>query len=124
MVGRLVLLRDEAKNAEVVTAGTGEAFERFVTLAEPRLRRALVAVYGPEEGRDATAEALACSWEHWERVNQMRNPTGYLFRVAQSKGRRRRTRAIYATPEVTEVEIEPRLLHPRLGRRLGRPSGS
>jgi hypothetical protein len=28
---------------------------------------ALVAAYGFEEGRDATAEAFAYAWEHWER---------------------------------------------------------
>jgi len=39
-------------------------FEGFVRESEPRLRRALVAAYGFEEGRDATAEALAYGWEH------------------------------------------------------------
>ena len=34
-------------------------FEAFVRSAEPRLRRALVAAYGFEDGRDAAAEALA-----------------------------------------------------------------
>jgi hypothetical protein len=45
-------------------AGSGEAgaradFEAFVKAAEPRLSRALAAAYGFEDGRDATAEALA-----------------------------------------------------------------
>ncbi len=43
-----------------------DTFEAFVRDAEPRLRRALVAAYGPEQGRDAAAEALAYAWEHWD----------------------------------------------------------
>jgi len=37
-------------------------FERFVEEARPRLSRALAALYGFEDGRDATAEALAYAW--------------------------------------------------------------
>ena len=46
----------------------GRSFEAFVVEAEPKLRRALVAIHGFEEGRDAAAEALAYAWEHWERL--------------------------------------------------------
>jgi DNA-directed RNA polymerase specialized sigma24 family protein len=51
-----------------MTPATGEAsgdqvaFERFVEDAGPRLGRALAAVYGFEDGRDTTAEALAYAW--------------------------------------------------------------
>jgi DNA-directed RNA polymerase specialized sigma24 family protein len=65
-------------------------FASFVQEAEPRLRRALVALRGPEDGRDATAEALAWAWQNWDRVTQMDNPIGYLFRVGQSRSRARR----------------------------------
>ena len=41
-------------------------FEAFVRIAEPRLSRALAAAYGFEDGRDATAEALAYAFEHWD----------------------------------------------------------
>lgn len=67
------------------------AFGAFVVEAEPRLRRALVALRGPEDGRDATAEALSWAWQNWERVESMDNPVGYLFRVGQSKSRTRRS---------------------------------
>jgi RNA polymerase sigma-70 factor (ECF subfamily) len=63
-------------------------FETFFTEAEPRLRRALVARYGSDVGRDAACEALAFGWEHWERVRGMANPLGYLYRVGQSRSRR------------------------------------
>ena len=73
-----------------MTGNVREVFTEFVGTVEPRLRIALVARYGPERGREATAEALAFAWEHWERVGQMDNPIGYLFRVGQSKSRSRR----------------------------------
>ena len=60
-----------------------------MTSAEPRLRRTFVAAYGSERGDEATAEALAYGWEYWARVRRMENPLGYLYRVGQSRTRRR-----------------------------------
>jgi DNA-directed RNA polymerase specialized sigma24 family protein len=64
-------------------------FERFVEDVGPRLGRALAALYGFEDGRDATAEALAYAWENWQRLQHIANLPGYLFRVGQTRGRRR-----------------------------------
>jgi DNA-directed RNA polymerase specialized sigma24 family protein len=75
-----------------------EGFEDFFVVAEPRLRRALVATYGIERGREAAAEALAYGWEHWSAVRAMKNPTGYLYRVGQSRSRVRRARLVF-TPD-------------------------
>lgn len=66
----------------------GAAFERFVEEAGPRLGRALAAAYGFEDGRDATAEALAYAWENWPRLQHIANLPGYLFRVGQTRSRR------------------------------------
>jgi DNA-directed RNA polymerase specialized sigma24 family protein len=72
-------------------AGDDQAvFERFVEEAGPRLGRALAALYGFEDGRDATAEALAYAWENWPRLQHIANLPGYLFRVGQTRGRHRR----------------------------------
>jgi DNA-directed RNA polymerase specialized sigma24 family protein len=60
-------------------------FERFVRDVEPRLRRALVAAYGGQRGREATAEALSWAWENWDRVRAMTYPHRYLFRVGRSR---------------------------------------
>lgn len=62
-------------------------FEDFFAHAERALTGALVARYGPEDGRIAALEALSWAWEHWERVRSMNNPTGYLYRVGQSRVR-------------------------------------
>lgn len=64
------------------------SFEEFVKRTEPRLRHALSATHGLEAGREATADALAYGWEHWDRVGAMENPAGYLFRVGRSRARR------------------------------------
>jgi RNA polymerase sigma-70 factor (ECF subfamily) len=65
-------------------------FAAFVATVEPSLRRALVAAYGPEAGRDAAADALAWAWEHFEQVAGMERPAGYLWRVAQTSLRKQR----------------------------------
>jgi hypothetical protein len=57
-----------------------ESFTKFARNAEPRLRHALVAAYGPDVGREAAAEAIAYGWENWERLQSMDNPIGYLYR--------------------------------------------
>lgn len=85
------------------------AFDAFVREVEPRLRRALVARYGADRGRDATAEALGWAWAHWRRVESMMNPVGYLYRVGQSKTRRRRS-GFSEVPASSSVPwIEPAL---------------
>jgi RNA polymerase sigma factor (sigma-70 family) len=85
------------------------AFTAFVQDAEPRLRRALVALRGVDDGRDAVAEALAWAYEHWDRVERMENPVGYLFRVGQSRSRPWRRRLMPPPEPVRIPEVEPAL---------------
>ena len=88
----------------------GEAgFRAFVAQAEPRLRRGLMAAYGSDRGREATAEALAFAWERWDKVRHMANPVGYLFRVGQSRTRSRKQPDLFTRPTFTEVWVEPGL---------------
>ena len=91
----------------------------FVEAVEPGLRRALVAGFGPEVGRDATVDALAWAWQHWARVEGMHNPGGYLYRVGRTAACREVTRsrrqvpvsflAELAGPGSEELSIEPGL---------------
>jgi DNA-directed RNA polymerase specialized sigma24 family protein len=106
---RVVEHGDSGEQVEAAAAHDDLSFESFVAQAEPRLRRGLVSTYGHERGRDATAEALAYAWEHWDRLRSMENPTGYLFRVAQSKNRRRRPPVFFTIPETIDHEFEPDL---------------
>lgn len=70
--------------------GTRARFEALVEATELPLRRALVAAYGEELGREATADALAWAWEHLDVVEGFDNPGGYLWRVGQTAARRAR----------------------------------
>lgn len=94
---------------QTVDAPPRPAFEAFVRDVEPKLRRALVAAYGFEDGRDATAEALAYAWEHWERLSRMANAAGYVFRVAQSRRPRALRQVAFDTATRTEPRFEPGL---------------
>ena len=87
-----------------------ESFRLFVKEFEPRLRHALVAAVGQQRGLDATADALAYGWEHWERVGQMDNPVGYLYRVGRSRSRMvRRLRPHFESAPESLPDVEPAL---------------
>jgi len=95
------------------------AFEVFVAQVRPGLLQALVATYGPVDGREATVDALSWAWEHWDRLADVEHPVGYLYRVGQSATRRFLPRPLPSRlTEIIEVrfpEIEPGLL-PALSR--------
>ena len=86
-------------------------FTEFCERAEPRLRRALTAGYGVDVGRAATVDALVYGWQNWDRIGQMKNPIGYLFRVGQNIAKRTpEYRSGWMTATTTEVPwIEPGL---------------
>jgi RNA polymerase sigma-70 factor (ECF subfamily) len=95
----------------VRVVGTHEAFTEFVGEIERPLSYALASAYGPDVGREATADALLYAWRNWERVSGMENPAGYLFRVGQSKARRYFQRRIVLPPVVPDElpQVEPAL---------------
>jgi RNA polymerase sigma factor (sigma-70 family) len=92
---RLPLPRDGRGRTVVDVQGLepmadGEAhhhFTKFVDEHGVRLRRVLTARYGVETGGDVYADALTWAWQHWDRLEPMDNPVGYLYRVAQSSAR-------------------------------------
>ena len=104
--------------------GMNEArdFDAFVERTERRLRPALIASLGAEVGRDATCEALAYAWEHWERVSGLEHPVAYLYKVGRSASRRYRRplRALLPAGTPSSPWVEPalersldRLTHPQ-----------
>lgn len=80
---------------------TTTSFAGFVTAHEQGLRRALTAALGAEMGREATAEALAYGWEHWDRVGEMENAAGYLYRVGLNWGKKSLGRGAVLFPEAS-----------------------
>lgn len=88
-----------------------EAFSAFAREIEPRVRRALVAAFGPEVGTDAAAEAMAIAWERWAVVSSRSNPAGYLWGIGRNVARKRRGRLrLFPAPTPQrEPWIEPEL---------------
>jgi RNA polymerase sigma factor (sigma-70 family) len=96
------------------TAEPPARFIDFVGRAETRLRRALVASYGPSVGRDATVDALSWAWEHWDQLQTMTNPIGYLYRVGQTAARRyqptQRVELVSPEHSLTVEDVAPELM--------------
>lgn len=87
-----------------------DSYTEFVRDTEPRLKHALASALGAERGLEATAEALAYGWEHWDRLSGIENPAGYLYRVGYRRGIRRwRPPRLPAVPVQEEPWIEPAL---------------
>jgi DNA-directed RNA polymerase specialized sigma24 family protein len=89
-----------------------DTFTRFVTDHESRLRQSLIAAFGGEIGRDAAAEALVYGWDNWDRIGRMENPSGYLFKVALSRGRNALSKRLPLFDPVEPAripDVEPRL---------------
>ena len=77
--------------------GSGARFDTFVEEEHVRLFKALYFVTGSrEEAEDLAQEAFLKLWERWDRIDTIRDPTGYLFRVALNGFRMRRRRATMA----------------------------
>jgi DNA-directed RNA polymerase specialized sigma24 family protein len=89
--------------------GKKSDFEHFVVEVEPSLRRALVASYGFDLGREATANALGWAWEHRERLERVGNKVAYLYRVGQSSVRRRKAPVEFMPCHSDEPWFEPSL---------------
>jgi DNA-directed RNA polymerase specialized sigma24 family protein len=91
--------------------GPEESFEDFFVRSEPRLRAAFTSLYGPDMGREATAEAMAWAYEHWSRLRDMEHRVAYLYRVGQSRTRRLRRprRSFTAVPVAALPDVDPRL---------------
>jgi DNA-directed RNA polymerase specialized sigma24 family protein len=77
-----------------------EDFTEFAMANERSLRQALTAWFGPDLGREATAEAFAYGWEHWEHIRDMDNPSGYLYRVGLNWGRKSTRKRDFAFPVI------------------------
>jgi DNA-directed RNA polymerase specialized sigma24 family protein len=90
---------------------TQVAFTEFLKSHGPGLRHAFIARYGPDVGTDVMGDVSEYAWKHWEKVSQMDNPSGWLYRVGQSRSRpyfRRPVRFPSPRPEGNTI-IEPTL---------------
>jgi RNA polymerase sigma factor (sigma-70 family) len=102
---------------EIAERAPDEDFAAFADRIAVSLLQALVAVFGPEAGREAALDALAWGWEHWARLAGMQNPAGYLYRVGLTAGRResrRRSRDELRADVDQDVPQEDQLPDPDL----------
>lgn len=88
----------------------GDAFARFVREVEVELRGAFLGRCGVDGAHDATAEALAWAWEHWDEVQTKDNPIGFLYRVGQSHSRQRKQGHLPAPADLHLPDVEPGLI--------------
>ena len=81
-----------------------EAWARFETFFEEeheRLFKALYFVTGQrQDAEELMQDAFLRMWERWDRVDEIDDPTGYLFRVALNPFRTRRRRTAVALRRV------------------------
>jgi DNA-directed RNA polymerase specialized sigma24 family protein len=86
-------------------------FTDWAVEAEPRLRQSLTALFGVQEGFEATAEALTFAWERWPDISVMENPVGYVYAAARNMGRRRlgRRPVFSPVPDQRTQWVEPGL---------------
>jgi RNA polymerase sigma-70 factor (ECF subfamily) len=94
--------RDVRVEREVVAFPTERVdawarFDAFVEEEHDRLFKALYFVTGSrEDAEDLSQDAFMKLWERWDRIEEIDDPTGYLFRVALNGFRMRRRRAAIA----------------------------
>lgn len=88
-------------------------FDEFVGEEHERLYKALYFVTGSrEDAEDIAQDAFLKLWERWGSIDEIDDPTGYLFRVALNGFRMRRRRAAMAVrrhvpgPEMRDGFVE------------------
>jgi RNA polymerase sigma-70 factor (ECF subfamily) len=97
-----------------MTAPTREAeFAEFLGNHGSQLRHAFIARYGPDVGSDVMGDVAEYAWSRWDKVVAMENPSGWLYRVGQSRSRKyfRRLRPLRLPPPRSDrvPEVEPAL---------------
>jgi DNA-directed RNA polymerase specialized sigma24 family protein len=99
------LLGDTVQGFVLIDQTKTDSFTEFVANVESKLRHALTASFGVENGREALAEALAYGWEHWEHIQGMDNPGGYLYRVAHNHANKALSSRNVIFPEAPLAEV-------------------
>src|SRR2546428_1761086 len=84
-----------------------DRFESFYEAEQDGLFGALVLITGNRhEAEEIAQDAFLALWERWDRVAELENPTGYLYRTAMNGFRKRRRRAALAVRQA--LHLAPR----------------
>ncbi len=90
-------LREDIGFAEPRISQILRPFQEFFRVENPALYRRLWLITGNRsEAEDIMQESFLKLWERWDRVDQIRDPTGYLYRTAMNIFRRRYRRGMLA----------------------------
>src|SRR6266498_4134161 len=106
---------------------TNEDFEAFYLAHRVRLFRALVVVTRDVHAAEEVAQdAFVRVWERWDRVRQMEDPAGYLYRTALNSWFQVRRRAVRAARRLAALVLMEYLGHDsaEAGRVLGIRAGT
>ena len=83
------------------------------------MRYALTGCLNADRAREATQEALIYAWNHWDKMQALDNPGGYLYTLAKRRGWRPSHRSI----PLQDIGVDdPPPGEPRLPQALGRLS--
>ena len=94
---------EETVGMPVAAAEASLRFDAFFQEEHERLFKALYFVTGDRrDAEELMQEAFLKLWERWDQIEQIQDPTGYLFRVALNGFRMRRRRAAVA------LRLQPR----------------
>lgn len=93
---RTVIAADASAPLREVAEGE-LGFEEFFRVENPALYRRLWLITGNRsEAEDIMQESFLKLWERWDRVGEIHDPTGYLYRTAMNIFRRRYRRGMLA----------------------------
>lgn len=91
------MTRNPRANTEATKAYTIVSFEDFFEEESPTLFRRLCLITGNrQEAEDVMQEAFIRIYERWDRVRDLEDPVGYLYRTAFNLFRKRSRRAALA----------------------------
>ncbi len=89
---------------------TSLVMEDFLLDARPRLMRAFLGNLGPSRADDALSVAFEWAYSNWEKLREMANPVGYLYRVGTTRSTPRKTPDLPAPEAIGLPDFEPRLV--------------
>jgi RNA polymerase sigma factor (sigma-70 family) len=105
MAGREVVPVSDS-DAQIVTLDPAVDFETFFEAQTETLFRRLCLVTGNRaEAEEIAQDAFLKVWERWDRVAQIDDQVGYLYRVAMNLFRNRYRRAMLAIRKTADPEL-------------------
>lgn len=85
-------------------------FDDFLADAQRRLVRALLPLRGIHGAQDAASEGVVWALDNRDRLTELDNPVGYLYRVALRRSIPRQVPRLPLPDAVTLPDVEPQLV--------------